>query len=312
MKCPACRKNHQYKNGMKCGCGYRFALDPKKDGFADGKILAAVDRASEEGVRYFTKRQFVTAMYRKKPSVGMLIFGVVLIGLSAVVFLEPEAIPVCLFMVSIGMFLITMYFARKAVDVAKCLRGLSQYEAAKGRFEYLLRDDHPLIQPPPECDEDDIYDYGVEGILIVDSDVMVDFLVMNQLHSANRVVVVSETGYPAYIVPRVNRILDESPSVPIYALHGAEDDFKDSRMVDALQASSCLDCSGREIIDLGISQADLDRLPNLRRFKEEGHVPVDYLQFNKLAGGLTQMLGSGLVFSDIIGRSEGTAGGDFG
>lgn len=312
MKCPSCEKNHPYKEGMTCKCGYQFAVDPKKDGFADGKILAAVARASEEGARYFTQRQFATAIYRKAPSVFMLVFGALLIGLSVVASLVLETFAVGFVMILIGTILIIMYFTLGTVDVAKALLGLKKYEAAKGSFEFLLRDNHPLREAPPEWDEDDIFDYGVEGILIVDSDVMVDFLVMNQLHSANRVLVVSEKGYPSYIVPHVNQLLDENPELNVYAMHGTEGVGAVNGMVERLQESSVFDFSDIEIVDLGLSQADLDRLPKLRRFEEEGRVPIDYLQFSKLAGGLTQMLGTGLVFKDIIGQSGDSVGGDFG
>ena len=68
---------------MTCSCGYQFALDPKRDSFADGKLLAAVRRASADGALYFTQNQLVTELFRK-PNVGcLLVFAVIAFFLAA-------------------------------------------------------------------------------------------------------------------------------------------------------------------------------------------------------------------------------------
>jgi hypothetical protein len=45
---------------MTCSCGYVFILNPKSDGYADGRIVAPFRKASAGGTRYFTSNQLAT------------------------------------------------------------------------------------------------------------------------------------------------------------------------------------------------------------------------------------------------------------
>jgi len=68
-----------------------------------------------------------------------------------------------------------------------------------------------LHQPPPDFTEPDIYDYGVESILVVDRDILVDVFVKNGFHAQQHVLVISINRYPAYLLAEARKALDANP-----------------------------------------------------------------------------------------------------
>lgn len=308
MKCPQCSVNHSYKSGMNCRCGYQFVLDPKRDGYTDGKLLAVVRKASAADTQYFTFPQLATAAVGLRKSLfPMMCWGLLLLIIAgALFFYAPNLFPIAGFLCFGGIVLLVSGIkGHGSLDVKQLRKAVEKYEAGKRPLTYLLRDDRPLAVPPVDWPEDDLYDYGVEGILVVERPILADLFVMNGQHAAHRILVVSECGYPEYIVPHVNRILDEQPSVPVFALHDASP--SGATMVSRLKNSSVLNLFDHQITDLGMHSADLKRMPKLRQFESNGEVAIDHLAWGRLSSGLGVAMVGGMTLVDVIGQDPETS-----
>ncbi len=173
-----------------------------------------------------------------------------------------------------------------------------------------------LDEPPPEWSEPDIYDYGVEGILIVEHDLLVDLLVLNGLHSRERVLIVSLDLYPTYLVPVAAELLREREDLPVYLLHDAT--ASGVTMLDRLAATDTFPITNHPTIDLGITPDDVRRLRRLRPMKPKRfdyEAPIDFLLSAELASGLAQAFFHRVSLARVLEEDQADrdgAGGGFG
>jgi hypothetical protein len=172
-----------------------------------------------------------------------------------------------------------------------------------------LRDEKPIEKlivspmletPPPTPEESDIYDYGVQHILIVQRPELVDLIVMNNQHAEHGMLVLSEDGYPGYLMDQARRVLQEQPEMPIHILHDA-----DSVGRTMSQRLNQLDVpiEGREIIDLGFSPDDFKRMKrfqNVDRKNKSRELEADVLATPFLATGLAACFATELTMSQLI------------
>ena len=117
MKCPECGINHKHSAGMRCSCGYQFALDPKREGMADARFLSIVAKASNGGETYFTKHGLYTAYCRRQTRWGL----------------------------GLGRLFNAMFGPPSLNDLENLI---SRYEDTKGDLERMLR--VPSLRTPPE------------------------------------------------------------------------------------------------------------------------------------------------------------------
>jgi len=317
MKCPNCGTNHPKNEGPACRCGYRFVFNPQNDqGMTDGKFNALVKAAGRDGTYYFTKNQLYAAYCRRVVRGGrfgrilmLLVMGVILafwlLQLIQVIHFGDDA------NVGAGVLLIVLlitYLTRR--NRAKALISRGQFEAMIERWlsagqplEKLLTKPR-LHEPPPDWPESDIYDYGVEKILIVEHDLMVDELVLNAFHSQEKTLVISQNGYPEYLGPRLHEILEKSPDIPVYYLHDAAPG--ESPPAGLRKASEL--AGGREVVDLGLSEADVKKIPGLKAPSSgvwPGRIPVDAMLFAGLAGLLAASLMEGAAIGQVLAMGQG-------
>ena len=319
MKCPQCSKDHKRKEGMTCTCGYRFAIDPKEAStyrITDGKLMAAVRGASGNGTFHFTKNQLYSRMAKNMaPTFGARvasgIIGAVFIGGSLFfgnMIQRDHGDPVILLIPAI-LFLIGCFcikymllpgpgLKRKVFDTV-----FNQWKSAGKEVPGLV--EHPRMSlPPPQWEEDDIYSYGVERILVVQHDILVDLLVLNEFHAQQGTLVLSEQGYPIYLVKLANRFLDETPDLPIYLLHDSTPEG--ALMKGRVETSKHLRVGGHPVIDLGIFPNDVKRMKVLRPLQPKRQnyaVPVDYLPYPNLSGAIGVGLLEGIVFAEMLDRA---------
>lgn len=293
---------------MTCRCGYQFVLDPKTDRLTDGRLLAAARRAGSNNTHYFTANQLATAarQLHDGAKTGRLSRSVLTgcLALGAAFFVATLAgegtIIIALFLSAVALICFAQFFFSDSFDKQEFSAALSKYQGSGRTIEYLLRDDGPLMQPPPDWSEEDIYDYGVEAILIVQHNRIVDQLVLNGFHAAARVLVVSESGYPQYIVPHVKRILEDQPDIRVCILHDAT--AKGASMLKRMKAFNNLPLGDRPITDLGLASSDLSRTPNLSRFEIAGQVALDHLTWSRLSDGLTLCMAGEATLGESIGK----------
>lgn len=268
MKCPRCSHNQPRKGGMTCyQCRYRFVLDPKVDGMADGRFAAAVDQASAHGTLCYTSSQLYSVLCRATASkrVGwMVLVAFLCIAVSVVLntgwpmLLVPVAILVN------WLFLRAGFVSRSDLDRKK-FNGLWQRYRAAMAAEDLSRwiDKPALHEAPAEWTDPDIHQYGAEGVLIVDSDHLVDWLVRNDFHITEKVLVVSASGYPDYIAQYATTLIDNRPDMPVFVLHASSG--KGQMVRKELVASGFIGLTGAStVIDLGLGPESVKALRPLR------------------------------------------------
>jgi hypothetical protein len=110
--------------------------------------------------------------------------------------------------------------------------------------------------------------------------------------------VVSECGYPEYLVSYANRILDEQPDMPVYVLHDST--YERMQMAERLFDSDVFDLFGRPITDLGLRPGEVKKMRRLKKFGSTGAVEVDYLRWGKLSGGTTAAIAGGISFAQVM------------
>ena len=321
MKCPSCSTNHSYSSGMRCKCGYRFALDPKRYGLADGRFLAIIQKASSGGTAYFTENQLYTAYAQKmtESKVGcLLVGGIVLLVVAAVIFFDQDNSSLMPFVVgavgvlALGIWVLTR--RRGPPNRKKFLDTIQAYEKEKGPLEQLVLRPS-LHEPPPDWPEPDIYDYGVERILIVQHDVLVDVLVRNGVHTSQRALLLSGSGYPDYIREHARTALRENPELPVFFLHDATPEG--AAWFNTCSASDFLPWESHPKIDLGLHPQDVENLKRLRPLRPEKQrfaLPVDAVPFGILALGLGSAFEQQLPLGALIPPNErgDGSGGNYG
>ena len=326
MKCPQCSRNHRLgKYGMKCGCNYHFCFNPKAQGtlgLTDGKFLGWVRAASQNDTTYFTRNQLY-AVYcrrlRKSPVTSLVIGGVLLMVAAGTYFIarhdNPEVRGVDYVLGVAGIIVIGFgqYIARQGIPRQYFDFVVGRWLGHGRKLDRLL-EQPSLHEPPPEWNELDIYDYGVERLLIVEHDLLVDLFVKNGVHAEQRMLVISESGYPDYLMEVARRLLDEQPDLPVFLLHDAT--AHGTAMQERLLSSGMLPVESHPLVDLGMHPLDFQKLKRTKQFDRANsnrHLPVDALLLPFMAMGLGVAMTEQMAFSAIIeGQDEGGISDDFG
>lgn len=287
MKCPQCGHNHPKKLGQVCSnCRYQFVFRPDADnGMTDGKFTAMIRTASANDTYYFTENQLYTAYCRKNKWFSPVLPAIFLLIVGIIVFISG----VCMFFliyVPIVIGLVYFYFRgrnnpppRDQFDTA-----VRKWIQRRGPIDKLIREP-ALHNPPPDWDEPDVYDYGVEKILIVNRDILVDLLVRNNFHAEQRTLVVSANGYPSYLMPRVTELLSQNPELPVFLLHDSTESGRRAGQPRYLHKFP--DFGSRPVIDLGIHPEDVPKIKRIRATRPQAQnnaVPVDLILYAALAG----------------------------
>ena len=231
MKCPECGNSQRYLDGLVCRmCKYQFAIDPKNTAkrsdtpSSDGAFRAILRRASGNGTIRFTRNMLhaaATAFVRRKERAARW-WGLVCasIGVAGGAFFYQ--VGGGLIMIFPGLFVlggISHFFTagRGVVRRKDWERVVGAWEAA-GRELPGLIETPGLTEPPPHWEEDDIFAYGVGRLLICEREELVDLLVRNNFHAENACLVVAESGYPHYLLPRAQEALRENPELQVFHL----------------------------------------------------------------------------------------------
>jgi len=314
MKCPECGHNQKAKMGLRClECSYEYAFDPKQPPkMTDGRFKAIVRRASANDTRYFTLNQLYAAylgFHRKSMKSSLGCAGVaaaisLLLGIIGFAVGNPEiswfgAIPaVVAVLVVLGYFFggKPPFPSPEEFDA----KAVARWEGKRGKLPKLLR--QPSLHRPPEDQRfEDIYEHGVERLLIVQRDILVDLFVRNGWHAEQRALVIAESGYPAHLTEYARNLLKERPDLPVFLLHDASPEGAD--MAKRLARSGLLPLGDHEVSDLGLFSEDAKKFKRLNHFGGKGkdnEAPVDALPFGTLAVGAAAAVVGGMVFADLL------------
>jgi hypothetical protein len=289
MKCPECGVEQKKDGELRCCCGYQFIFQARNaQEMTDAKFFNLLGRAGGNGRFYFTFPQLYSAwcqqdaeerifLLRKKIAGAgglLLIFCIscfLLFGwIGGLLSLILSIIPFWL--------LIRQYRRQLPPDLGRLKALVKQWQAGHGGGGEMLLLRPSLHEPPSDFPEMDLFDYGVERIIIVERPLLVDLLVKNGFHADQNALVFSRDGYPAYIVQRAQKMLKERASLPVYLLHDASEAGK------AMSQKTRM--SGRTVIDLGISPEHLGKmhfLNALQLLRKGCKAPLDILPYPVLA-----------------------------
>ena len=277
MLCPDCGRNQRRRSGLVCAhCRYRFALDPKIAPFcADRRFLKGIEEASAGGTRAYTPAQLHAVIFRRR----------------------------------------NRGFWRRVV----LARGTSDADATKGAVETwrrARRDLGPIIErptldrdgSPPTWPEPDLFDYGAEGIVAVDDPLLVDLLVLNQVHTAAKVAILDgNSGYPRPTAARLAPLVAARQDLPIFLLHrsagGSPSELE--RGVRGL-----LGAADNPVIDLGLPVDVAKRIPAMRWSRHLPLVSADMLPHRWLTAGVAAAVAHRRSLVGLLEAPPDTAGAD--
>lgn len=294
MRCPKCGHNQQRKNGMSCSnCHYRFVIDPKETKYrslTDGKFIAAINKASANGTRYFTENQLYAVICKqsaRSSKIIRIVIFVIICGIS--LFFLPFKISL-VFILALGFIFFFVFHAGsfyKPLSKENFQPLIRKWQAGALKSDKLLGKPS-FINAPSAYPEKDIFDYGVESVLIVDKDLLVDLLVKNDWHAENRTLVVSINRYPGYIWSRMVKLLEESKRIPVYFLHDPSP--IGVNLKSRFTARYPQLAEGRTLFDFGLHPESLGKIKARDWLGKDGgvqHFSVDYLLSAQLLGFLS-------------------------
>ena len=267
MKCPNCAFNQKYKSGMTCGgCGYRFALDPKKPlGLTDAAFKAALDRLSGGGQYFFTQDQLYAQIYRvlvkkKKPGLGALsCLGVMLVGIGSTILvgaLERNMWTAAVLAAAVVGLVVWLHKRPVAIPAEKPMAHINAYKKIHGIDN--LVDGTRFRNMPADGFDAEFLDYAPERILIVDRNDTVDMLLLNRFHFEHKTLVVSAEKYPAAAFAACRRFLSAHPDLPVFLAHDCSE--TGIRMQSRLLTDPEWGLDGRHVTNLGLHPKDVERL----------------------------------------------------
>lgn len=305
MQCPECGTQQKNTIESRCRCGYQFIFQGKTaQGMTDITFRRILQRAGQGGILHFTFPQLYTAwcqqhieekysLLRKQ----LIAAGGLLSLLSAgcFFFFGWLAGLMSLFSLVIPWFILRKYHQLAPPSLEHLKNSLKKWQAGNGGGDETLLLQPSLHSPPPDSPEKDIFDYGVEKIIIVERPLLVDLLVKNGFYSDHNALIFSRDGYPDYITQRAQRLLKLNSSLPIYILHDASE--------AGMTMSQKKKLAGRTVIDLGINQDDLKKMPfldALQLHKKDYKAPLDILPYPVLAAIFGEALREKRKISEIL------------
>lgn len=331
MKCPSCATKQQRREGMTCKkCGYVHVFDPKADGITDGKFMGLIKAASSNNTYFFTFNQLYSVYCRGRSRLiaaviehklkplgvlGRLVIASAIVGGVTGAILLDDPLPIALGIAGLiaGIALVVVGRSRRELEPAhreppgmtELRDWVKKWDTAGRPIPKLLRAPS-LDRSPGPYREGDIFDYGVERVLIVEHDLLVDLMVKNNLHAEHRALVVSERGYPSYLVPHARRLLEERPDLPVVLLHDATPEG--TAMATRLRQSAIYPLASRRLTDAGLFPRAVPRIKSLEPTipgSYDNAARVDFLPFGVMAGGLAGLIGAGVLTSAALAQAAG-------
>lgn len=270
MKCPECRNNQKYKDGMTCrSCGYRFALNPKAPyGLTDAAFKGAVERLSGFGQYYFTRDQLyaqICRLFMKKRNVGkiagcfLFIFVTAFFtGIGSAILSALSLPPWAAGGVAVVVALLLVWLLRRPFKMpAEAPLKLIQTYHALHPIERLVTG-KTFAEPDAPAFEEEFIHHAPERVLVVQHDDTADMLIANRFHFENKTLVVSARKYPAPAFRAFQKFMAAHPDLPVHLIHDCSADGL--RMQGRLANDPEWGLEGKRVFNLGIHPTDVERL----------------------------------------------------
>ncbi|MDG1478450.1 MAG: hypothetical protein P8R54_02620 [Myxococcota bacterium] len=246
-----------------------------------------IDKLTRGGTYAFTPRQLESLWFRRQRSSGV-VSGPFLVCTAMATFVMFIAcasgvvnpcVAACVYFLGLGAIVMIRRRFPPAAEAEPLVREWLRQWVRSEREPGLILE--PSLGVKPSEVDDPQFDHGVERVLIVDRDDLVDFFVRSGFHAEHRCLVVSMTGYPTYLKSRAQRVIADTDR-PVFLLHGTI--ISGAKMVE----DGVFDVPAGRATDLGLSWAMVARHAGLRRFAESGarEIAVDHLLPMELIGAV--------------------------
>lgn len=278
MKCLKCGHDQKRgREGMTCtSCATFFIFDPKSDNcLTDSRWAALVARTSAHGrYPYFESQLRVNhAQLGHKVSsvreIGRIFFiaFMVLCAISwgAIMRGAHDDRSLILAIISPLGVVVSLYSLIRGVPGKKfALEFDDHLRRWRARHELdgmLPNTTRQLEHEPKKTAEEDIYDYGVECVLLVSEPSWVDFFVLGGFHAAQRCLVLCINGYPSYLTPELEKIIQLQPSVPVFLLH---DVHERPDQVASMARRQLPAIEGKALMNISLQPGDLWQMEKMK------------------------------------------------
>lgn len=289
MRCPKCEHDQKLKHHTSCArCNHLFTF-LKGDKITDYQFSIAVNIASKNNTTYFTQHnlyhaylRLIEKKYRKKIIYSLIGFFISLAGLFS------EFYPIIIAIDFILIYKLVTYFLafRTPVSFDFFAEKIPIWRKKNKKDFSFFISSHQLkfYTNPEKVKEDDIFNYGLEGIVMVDQAYYVDWLILNDFHINHRVAIIAMNGYPKYLISPLTKILTENPTLPVYYLHDATTSKEEmTKQFNVIFKSN----THQKFVDLGLSTDNfintniLKKRINTIPFSKK--LPLDTLFFHQLS-----------------------------
>lgn len=291
MKCPSCSTNHRRRrDGMRCSCGYTFVFDPQinKD-MRDGRMNALINKVSANNTRFFTLN-LLYGTYLRQPKINkgcFIIVFIISLLLIAVPFLIAWGIPNngldAVFIGFLLLFFTSMIYLfqhySKPMDMNIFADYFSHWQHNSQLKSNKFIEKTALQNPPPRWNESDIYNYGVEKVIILDDDLSVDLWIKNNEHVNQKALILSSDGYPSYLIEQLKTILSQQPEINIFSLHGLRTTLHREAM--RFQTATEINLENYHFVDLGFNKKQIQKSKRLNHaYNAQNYdIPLDMLPY---------------------------------
>lgn len=294
-------------------CKYEFLFNPKGNPhrMTDNLMTELIRRASYENTRYFTLSQLYHLYlrhYQKKvggQNIGCLVvLGMLMIPLSVMGFALEAGIGggialLLLFFTPLGRKLKGEPMSLETFDMSY----VRTWERDREPIEKLIREPR-LNQAPDAGPFQDVFDYGVTFILLVQHELTVDILVHNGWHVEHKALVLAESGYPQYMTERARTCLQNQPDLSVLLLHEGDEDGE--AMKDRVLDRQRLPLQATQVRDVGFTAEDTAKMPQWQAWRRHcgDHVPLDAMMYGTVALCLTAAATNNLLISEVLAQQE--------
>lgn len=300
MKCPKCNNDQKYNEGMYCtSCKRRFFLNPKTYGYGDAYFKFLIDKVSLKGMLYFTENQLFAVninnhTYTKRYRVKILV-----VFIAVIINLLLRNTFAFFFSFGIIVILFAFFKSKPLIKLNTLKKHIKSWPERANHFKKLITEASLNENISPNI-PDDVFDYGIDKIILIDNPMYVDLIVKNNWHLELKAAVISYTGYPKGIYQKAKN-LAQSQSPTVYLLHDAN--TPPSKMTNEFLGDKSKDT---EIIDLGLSKEDFDKHRSLKRFKEyyPDNLPLDVIPPERLRSLLITALTDQVHFDEILSAQD--------
>ena len=268
MYCPKCNQHHRRKYGAtRCTCGYRFVFG-HNDAIKDRLMWFLEKKASKNYTRSFSLNTLY-AVYQKRQKQAQNFFGIFKTMLSKDSFAKIHS------------------------------RWQSQSSLKSDKFI-----EKPSLLQPENPIGEEVFNYGIERIIVVDDPLKVDLFIKDNEHINKQALIISSDGYPAYLKPQLQNILVKQPNVPVSFLYQPNQTIDEQKA--CFEQNFQIKLQDGQVWDMSVAQKSTTRLEAKKTdisVPQKSRTPLKADRFDSIANksnNVIRIISAGIMVATFI------------